>query len=310
MIPQLMQYQVAEHLFRIETASDFYPPEALPSLTPFIVPLNTDGELLFQLKITDRRLGLTPNGLLCPGDISFDWEDARCIIHPMPGREHEIFLIPYSTRQVYFMQCRNGFRDCVAYLPMEDPAVEGHRPGTEASFAVNNFLMMLYAFNAARYDTLLMHASVIQSGGKGYLFLGKSGTGKSTHTSLWLKHVPGCRLLNDDNPIVRLDAQTGQATVYGSPWSGKTPCYLKESAPLGAFVRLEQAPQNEIEREDKVHAFAALLPSCSCLKQDKEIYDAIVSTVTRLATLCPVFHLKCLPDKEAALLCHDTVECA
>ena len=75
-----------------------------------------------------------------------------------------------------------------------------------------------------------------------------------------------------------------------------------------AFVRLEQAPQNEIEQERAAHAFATLLPSCSCLKQNKEIYNAIVTTVTELATLAPVYHLKCLPDREATELCRKTVE--
>ena len=74
------------------------------------------------------------------------------------------------------------------------------------------------------------------------------------------------------------------------------------------FVRLEQAPQNEIEQERAAHAFATLLPSCSCLKQNKEIYNAIVATVTELATLAPVYHLKCLPDREATELCRKTVE--
>lgn len=60
--------------------------------------------------------------------------------------------------------------------------------GNETNFVLNNFLMMLYAFNAARHHTLLMHASVVATEtGKGYLFLGKSGTGKSTHTGLWLQ---------------------------------------------------------------------------------------------------------------------------
>ena len=60
--------------------------------------------------------------------------------------------------------------------------------------------------------------------------MGKSGTGKSTHSRLWLENVPGATLLNDDNPIVRLTLVG--AIVYGSPWSGKTPCYKNESAPL------------------------------------------------------------------------------
>ena len=205
------------------------------------------------------------------------------------------------------MECNDNFRQCFIHLPAcrtETPA-----PENETNFVLNNFLMMLYAFNAARHHTLLMHASVVATEtGKGYLFLGKSGTGKSTHTGLWLQQFSDCHLLNDDNPIVHVDSLGKQATVFGSPWSGKTPCYRKESMTVGAFVRLEQAPQNEIEQERAAHAFATLLPSCSCLKQNTEIYNAIVTTVTELATLAPVYHLKCLPDREATELCRKAVE--
>ena len=73
--------------------------------------------------------------------------------------------------------------------------------------------MIAFAFSGAQKDLLLIHASVTMKDGKGYLFLGKSGTGKSTHSQLWLKHIPGTELLNDDNPAVRLI--NDEVIVYG-----------------------------------------------------------------------------------------------
>lgn len=168
--------------------------------------------------------------------------------------------------------------------------------------------MMAYAFNTACRGTLLMHASVIKKDDRAYLFLGKSGTGKSTHSRLWLEHIPGCELLNDDNPIVHYNKKTGKAIAYGSPWSGKTPCYKNISAPVGAFVRLEQAPENDIKREGAARAFAFLLPSCSCLKEAEALNNGIIETVKRLAANQPVYHLKCLPDRAAAELCFSNVQ--
>ncbi|MBO6066250.1 MAG: transposase, partial [Lachnospiraceae bacterium] len=84
---------------------------------------------------------------------------------------------------------------------------------------------------------LLMHASVTMHAGKGYLFLGKSGTGKSTHSQLWINNIEGCELLNDDNPVLRVE-DDGSVRVYGSPWSGKTPCYRNLDVPVGAIVDL------------------------------------------------------------------------
>ena len=84
---------------------------------------------------------------------------------------------------------------------------------------------------------------VIQAG-NGYAFLGKSGTGKSTHSQLWLRYLEGYELLNDDHPIIRL--VNDEVIIYGSPWSGKTPCYKNKQARLKAVVRLEQASENKI----------------------------------------------------------------
>ena len=297
-------YCVGTHVFRISNNSTVDIAEVLPSLSPFSTPMQADEAALFELHLTNADgAAITENSTT---DICFDWEDARCIIRPLPNATHIIAITPQNADRTYCMECSDGFRRCTAHLPADEETSVTVRKGT-CNFVLNNFLMMLYAFNAARRHTLLMHASVIASAGKGFLFLGKSGTGKSTHTSLWLKHIPGCHLLNDDNPVVQVDAARRTATVFGSPWSGKTPCYRNESMPIGAFVRLEQAPQNEIAQESAVRAFAALLPSCSCLKQDKEIYRAIVSTVTDLTSLTPVFHLKCLPDRAAAELCRKTI---
>ena len=95
--------------------------------------------------------------------------------------------------------------------------------------AIDNALMVQFAMATADQGTALFHAAVVSYEGGGYMFLGPSGTGKSTHASLWLKHIEGVALVNDDNPVVR------DGIVYGSPWSGKTPCYRNVSYPLLAL---------------------------------------------------------------------------
>ncbi len=173
------------------------------------------------------------------------------------------------------------------------------------TFAVNNALMLMFAFASATKGTLLIHASVIKHDGRGFLFLGQSGTGKSTHSSLWLKHIEGSELLNDDNPVIVVDGDG--ATVYGSPWSGKTPCYKNDSARIGAFVRIQQKSENRIMREQSLQAFAILLPSMSTMKWDKRVYDGICDSVARLVETIPLYTLGCRPDQEAAEVCYAEV---
>ncbi|MBR4846152.1 MAG: hypothetical protein IKU98_07005, partial [Bacteroidaceae bacterium] len=177
--------------------------------------------------------------------------------------------------------------------------------GALRTFAVNNALMLMYAFAAADMGTLLVHASVIRNGNKGFLFLGKSGTGKSTHSSLWLKHIAGSELLNDDNPVVRIEGE--HAVVYGSPWSGKTPCYKNDSAQIGAFVQIKQELENHIWRNQPLQAFAILLPSMSAMKWDKHIYGGVCDSVARLIERVPLYTLGCRPDQEAVEVCYAEV---
>jgi hypothetical protein len=138
------------------------------------------------------------------------------------------------------------------------------------------------------------------------MFLGKSGTGKSTHWSLWLKHIEGTELMNDDNPVVRIH-DDGNIWVYGSPWSGKTPCYRNVSMPVGAIVQLSQAPYNKIRPIKGIEAYAALVPSISGKRWDKRQAEGLHETENLLAQHARMFHLECLPDEAAARVCLEEV---
>lgn len=171
-------------------------------------------------------------------------------------------------------------------------------------FGLNNAFMVMYTIATANSQTALFHSSVVSYQGKAYMFLGQSGTGKSTHSSLWLKYIEGTELVNDDNPVVRII--DGVARVYGSPWSGKTPCYRNVVYPVGGIVKLDQAPYNEIKRLKGVRAYAAVVPSISGKRWDKKVADGLHETENLLAQLVPVWHLDCLPDEAAARLCCNT----
>ena len=173
-------------------------------------------------------------------------------------------------------------------------------------FALSNAMMLLYTFRTSGEDTLMVHASVIEYEGRGYMFLGKSGTGKSTHSGLWLKHIEGTVLLNDDNPVVRVI--DGKVYVYGTPWSGKTPCYKKECMPLGGIVRLSQAPYNKISRLRPLMAYTAFMPSCSCMRWEPKATEALHKSVEKVIMGVGCWHLECLPDEEAARVCCSAVQ--
>lgn len=207
------------------------------------------------------------------------------------------YLMTREVRAGYFVM--NGDYTEGEYYPC--PRIGGRT----TLFQVNTSLMIQYTFATAGLGTLLLHASVTRYQGRGNLFFGVSGTGKSTHSRLWHEFVPGSDLMNDDNPIIRFEDE--ECLVYGSPWSGKTLCYRNVVAPVNALVRLEQYPQNRITRLHSLEAYASIIAAVSTIRWNHDLMSLLIPTVERVAMTIPCYQLKCRPDEEAVRVCKEAI---
>ena len=181
------------------------------------------------------------------------------------------------------------------------------KPSDSISLAVLRFgIWVMFGTVLLKHNAVAIHSSVIVAEGRAVLFLGESGTGKSTHTRLWRECIEGARLLNDDSPIVRI--VDGEVRVYGSPWSGKTPCYKSENYPMAGLCRLSQAPHNAIKRLSNLMSIGALLPSCPPIfAHDNTLQDMICAIVGNIVRGTKGYHLECLPNSKAAELSYKTI---
>ena len=167
-------------------------------------------------------------------------------------------------------------------------------------------IWIMFGIIIAPLRAIAIHSSVVVKNDEGILCLGESGTGKSTHTRLWRENIEGAKLLNDDSPIIRMI--DGKCIVFGSPWSGKTPCYVNKCVPVRALMRLSQAPYNKIRRLPALAAIGAVLPSCPpAFAYDNTLQDHICNTVSDIISCTPIYHLECLPDAAAAELSYSTI---
>lgn len=220
----------------------------------------------------------------------FDDEDIKCDFY-RNGEQLIFRMVPQIGEHHYFVATNRGGRWDV------DCNWEENKHRSMLRFS----MWMAFAIAIAAKGGIPIHSSVIVHSGKAALFLGESGTGKSTHTRLWRENIEGAALLNDDSPILR--AEGGKVMAYGSPWSGKTPCYKNESYPVAAIVRLSQAPQNKMIPLSKIRGFSAIYPSCPpAFAHDEGLSDHICAIISSILKMVPVYHLECLPDREAALL--------
>ena len=265
------------------------------ALLPSFIPFRQEEEAtkpLFTLTVDDSTRPVKQKSLVK----DFDTGNGHTLVYQLEQGGYQYIIRDLNGSNCCLLICNDDFSNCQC-------ALNGN--WCMRTFGLNNALMLVFAFAGAAKGALLVHASTIMKGDYGYPFIAESGTGKSTHTSLWLRFIDDCSLMNDDNPVIRIE--DGTPYIYGSPWSGKTPCYRNVRALLGAVTRIERAPKNSIERLPVVKAFASVLPSCSTMMWDKSIYDHVCNAVTRIIETTPVYTLHCLPDAEAAQICHQTI---
>ena len=280
-------YKVAGHAFSVTAAERQY--SLMGNYEPFQENTQTVGDIGISFALTIGE-GEAP----AYNEEIRQTEEGQEIVCGKTAEGQPVFEFRWWNVTAGWLVCTADYRDGRLLLT-----------GQHTKMAIDNALMVLFALATADRQTVLFHAAVVSHGGKGYLFLGPSGTGKSTHARLWLQHVAGSELVNDDNPVVRLD--NDGAVVYGSPWSGKTPCYRNVSYPLGGIVLLSQAPYNRILPLKGLQAYAALVPSISGKRWDARIADGLHQSENALALTVPVWHLECLPDAAAARLCNEEV---
>ena len=295
MEPQLINdFNIAELNIRIEfKESQRNSMRLLPSFEPFRAEIDPNN-LFFKLTVDDT---LRP----------FPIERRERIRDLDTGNGHTIVDKVNDGGYQYIIKDINGADCCLLQANKDFSICKCALNGTYnmRTFGLNNALMLIFAFAGSFHNTILIHASLMRQNGYGYAFIAKSGTGKSTQVSLWLRHIPGCDLMNDDNPIIRII--DGEPFIYGGPWSGKTPCYRNVKARLGAITRIDRADENSIEKLPPIEAFASFLPSCSSMKWDGEIFNNICNTVTKVVETTGIYTLHCLPNKEAAILCNKTI---
>ncbi len=150
----------------------------------------------------------------------------------------------------------------------------------------------------------LLHASAVVYENKAYLFSAPSGTGKSTHTSLWLKEFPGSEILNDDKPAIRI-FEDG-IYVYGTPWSGKTDQSINRKVPLQGIAFLERGTENKISPMPGFNALTNLLNQ-TIRPGEKECANKLLDLINQIIKKVPIYRFSCNTDPSSAHISYETM---
>ena len=150
------------------------------------------------------------------------------------------------------------------------------------------------------FDGMLLHASAVVVDGYAYLFSAPCGTGKSTHTRLWLQAF-GDRafILNDDKPALRFE--DGAWYAYGTPWSGKHDISANVRVPVAGICFLHQAKENTIRPFSGPKAIFSLLEQ-TARPAGAALRGQLMMLLDKLLTNLPVWEMGCNMDPQAAMV--------
>ena len=149
-----------------------------------------------------------------------------------------------------------------------------------------------------KHGGFLLHSSAVVVDGKAYLFSAPCGTGKSTHTKLWLQvFKERAYILNDDKPALRLEDGTWYA--YGTPWSGKHDLSANTRVPLAGICFLGRGNENVIRPFGGSKAVFAFLEQ-TARPPETALRTQLMDLLQKLMESVPVWQLKCNMDPQAA----------
>ncbi len=146
-----------------------------------------------------------------------------------------------------------------------------------------------------RFGGIMLHASCVEYEGKAYLFSARSGTGKSTHTHLWLKHLPGSRIINDDKPAIR--CIDGVYYAYGTPWSGKTDESVNVGVPIAGITFLSRG-ENSIKRIPGIKALKLFMDQ-TVRPTNKALMGNMLDILNGVLSDIPIYEMSCDMSEDA-----------
>ncbi len=156
-----------------------------------------------------------------------------------------------------------------------------------------------------RHNGMMLHSSCVEKDGFAYLFSARSGTGKSTHTHLWLKNLEGTRIINDDKPALVYD--NGKWHACGTPFSGKTDENIDVKIPVRAITFLYRSEKNTVKRIPPFQAVSLLLEQ-TIKPADRSLAENMLELADLLLREVPVFSLGCNLQDDAAVIAYNEIE--
>lgn len=255
------------------------------NMKPFLAP-NARQDILLELRCVEA-LPPIPENALTTGFTACCRQDGQLLTFHLQGRERY---------PVCMTRLGADGKGQILYLPQQ-AGLMGSTNGVLPYMGLESVLLA--------GDGLMLHAAFVRSKGKGILFAGPSGIGKSTQAALW-QQLLAADVLNGDRAALR--CADGIWKAWGLPVAGTSCIFRNENAPIAALVVLRQAEENRLRSLSPREAFSYVFPELSLQRWDAPSVDKALHLFLQLGEAVPMYLLECLPEESAVSLLCDTLE--
>jgi hypothetical protein len=265
---------------------------------------------------TLTRLSSLGNGSEYDKFVVSESDDISLILRPaeiLASRKYKhrfnssaLWVLHYNDRNDFRIEFKKGFEDAtLAFIDVNLAAMEGTVFFTEAGLREPEaaFLPFVHPVDGVIFINLLpscrgllLHACGVDDNGRGFVFPGRSGDGKSTTARLW-QGEGGVKVLSDERIILR-EIGTG-LYACGTPWHGEVSVRDPGKVEIERLFFLEHAGRNHARPLSAMDAASKLFVRCLPTFWDKEGMELTLLLIDGIVRKIPCYELGFVPDKSA-----------
>lgn len=237
-------------------------------------------------------------------DFTFGVGPWRIAVTPMYEKEHVFFerFLCDGAPQLHISTTMEELRRELTLRRQQD-SFDG-KPPVEYTGPFLEYLSIQRKVADELFDrhVLLFHGSAVAVDGQAYLFIARSGTGKTTHTDLWLQLLGSkAQIVNDDKNFLEI---SDRVIAHGSPWCGQKNACSNISVPVKAICILERGQTNKIEKISFKDSLFMLLQQSKRPDRNVEKYMELIE---KMADKVNFYRLECNTQLSAAQLAYETM---
>lgn len=143
---------------------------------------------------------------------------------------------------------------------------------------------------------IILHSACVTLGGRGFLFAGVSGSGKSTISEIW-RQVQGAEVLTDERVIIR-EVQS-DLCAFGTPWHGTSDANRNVGAPIEKIFFIKHGKENNVIPISKSEAAKRLMVRCFPTFWNREGMEFALEFCSMLAQMKDCYEFQFVPDRSA-----------